>query len=216
MAWDWLGGWRKADVGDRAGHYSTSVLIVGSTNIPIRSSATSAIPSDGCWRDNPASPGRPRVSERSQDRGVHGLNRRRIAEVQLAGAIVLSSADCAPASFIFGSRRSRSRCFIISSYFAVPGRGGASAGRPPAHFGIRSPIPADRCELMLPHPAKLHATSEAQNTRESRRMRKIMESDYCPGVEIARQMCAATFSLNGSCPEPLQAKIYTSARPMPV
>lgn len=34
-----------------------------------------------------------------------------------------------------GSCRCRSRSFIHASYLAVPGRGGASGGRPPAHCG---------------------------------------------------------------------------------
>ena len=34
-----------------------------------------------------------------------------------------------------GSRRLRSRSAMYASYFAVPGRGGASDGRPPSHCG---------------------------------------------------------------------------------
>ena len=35
-----------------------------------------------------------------------------------------------------GISRCRSRSAMNASYFAVPGRGGASAGRPPAHCGM--------------------------------------------------------------------------------
>ena len=39
-----------------------------------------------------------------------------------------------------------------SSYFAVPGRGGASAGMPPAQCGIASLTPAASFSLMVPQP----------------------------------------------------------------
>src|SRR3954465_14384654 len=41
-----------------------------------------------------------------------------------------------------------------SSYCAVPGRGGASAGNPPAHCGTKSPKPAASFSLMLPQPPR--------------------------------------------------------------
>src|SRR5258708_39331727 len=41
-----------------------------------------------------------------------------------------------------------------SSYFAVPGRGGASGGKPPAHCGMYSPIPSASFALMLAHPLR--------------------------------------------------------------
>jgi hypothetical protein len=39
-----------------------------------------------------------------------------------------------------------------SSYFSVPGRGGASDGKPPAHCGITSLNPEARYPLIVPHP----------------------------------------------------------------
>src|SRR5262245_1971066 len=41
-----------------------------------------------------------------------------------------------------------------SSYFAVPGRGGASAGRPPIAAGMASLTPAAVFSLMDPQPAR--------------------------------------------------------------
>src|SRR5258706_2009274 len=46
-----------------------------------------------------------------------------------------------------------------SSYLAVPGRGGASGGRPPVHCGRVSVIPAASLSLMLPQPPSVHAGS---------------------------------------------------------
>jgi len=41
---------------------------------------------------------------------------------------------------------------MYSSYFAVPGRGGASAGMPPIHAGMASLTPAETFSLMVPQP----------------------------------------------------------------
>src|SRR5260370_42381033 len=62
-------------------------------------------------------------------------------------------------SFFAGaaSRRFLSRSFMNSSYLAVPGRGGASAGKPPAHCGIASLIPAASFSLMVPQALTPHA-----------------------------------------------------------
>src|SRR5258708_34452423 len=46
-----------------------------------------------------------------------------------------------------------------SSYLAVPGRGGASDGRPPAQCGRASEIPAASLSLRLLHPPSAHAGS---------------------------------------------------------
>src|SRR5882757_1217919 len=46
-----------------------------------------------------------------------------------------------------------------SSYFALPGRGGASAGSPPAQCGRVSLMPAARFALMAPQPPKLQVNS---------------------------------------------------------
>src|SRR5437879_11502793 len=43
---------------------------------------------------------------------------------------------------------------MYSSYFAVPGRGGASAGIPPIAAGIESLTPAASFSLIVPQPAK--------------------------------------------------------------
>src|SRR4051812_50219666 len=48
-----------------------------------------------------------------------------------------------------------------SSYFAVPGRGGASAGIPPAQTGIASLTPAASFSLMVPHPLSAKPASES-------------------------------------------------------
>ena len=80
------------------------------------------------------------ILERPQDRGVRGL----IACSRVQGATATKRragrgrALLACSSFSrwsAGNSRCRSRSFMYSSYFAVPGRGGASAGRPPAHCG---------------------------------------------------------------------------------
>src|SRR5260370_40093012 len=60
-----------------------------------------------------------------------------------------------------GIRRFRSRSFMNSSYFAVPGRGGASAGRPPAHAGMASLTPPESFSLIVPHPLKAPPASES-------------------------------------------------------
>src|SRR6266853_5657252 len=60
-----------------------------------------------------------------------------------------------------GISRFRSRSFMNSSYLAVPGRGGASAGRPPAHAGMASLTPAASFSLMVPHPLKAKPASES-------------------------------------------------------
>src|ERR1700730_14560092 len=57
------------------------------------------------------------------------------------------------------SRRFLSRSFMNSSYLAVPGRGGASAGKPPAHCGIASEIPAASFSLMVPQALRAYADS---------------------------------------------------------
>ena len=56
---------------------------------------------------------------------------------------------------------------MYSSYFAVPGRGGASAGMPPAHAGMASLMPAASFALMVPHPLKLQACQD-ERQRERR------------------------------------------------
>ena len=64
------------------------------------------------------------------------------------------------ASSFFGcaaSRRFLSLSLMNSSYLAVPGRGGASAGRPPAQCGIASLIPAASFSLMVPQALTPHA-----------------------------------------------------------
>src|SRR5688500_1546586 len=43
---------------------------------------------------------------------------------------------------------------MYSSYFAVPGRGGASAGRPPTAAGMASLAPAASLSLLVPQPAR--------------------------------------------------------------
>src|SRR5882724_7606026 len=48
-----------------------------------------------------------------------------------------------------------------SSYFVVPGRGGASAGMPPAQAGMASLTPAASFSLMVPHPASAEPASES-------------------------------------------------------
>ena len=60
-----------------------------------------------------------------------------------------------------GIRRCFSRSLMYSSYFAVPGRGGAAAGMPPAHAGMASLTPAARLELMVPQPLKLQPVRTA-------------------------------------------------------
>src|ERR1700681_1854530 len=75
--------------------------------------------------------------------------------LDLVGSLVFAVSVVVTA----GSRRFLSRSRMNSSYFAVPGRGGASAGRPPAHCGIASVIPAASFSLMLLHPPKPHAGS---------------------------------------------------------
>src|SRR5436190_569098 len=58
-----------------------------------------------------------------------------------------------------GIRRFRSRSCMNSSYLAVPGRGGASGGRPPAQWGRVSVIPVASFSLMLLHPPSALAGS---------------------------------------------------------
>ena len=53
----------------------------------------------------------------------------------------------------------RSRSFMNSWYFAVPGRGGASAGKPPSHCGMYSPIPSASFSSMVPQPLRLPASN---------------------------------------------------------
>ena len=45
------------------------------------------------------------------------------------------------------------------SYFAVPGRGGASAGTPPAQAGMASLTPAASFSLMVPQPLRAQPAS---------------------------------------------------------
>jgi hypothetical protein len=70
--------------------------------------------------------------------------------LDLVGSLVLVASLVVTA----GSRRFLSRSFMNSSYLAVPGRGGASAGKPPAHCGMYSPIPSASFALIVPHPLK--------------------------------------------------------------
>src|SRR5712671_5617274 len=58
-----------------------------------------------------------------------------------------------------------------SSYLVVPGRGGASAGKPPAHDGIRSLNPAARFSLMVPQAPRSQARSAMARTIAKWRMR---------------------------------------------
>src|SRR6266568_3026768 len=60
---------------------------------------------------------------------------------------------------------------LNSSYFAVPGRGGASAGKPPAHDGISSPNPAARFSLMVPQAPRSQARSATARTIAKWRVR---------------------------------------------
>jgi hypothetical protein len=60
-----------------------------------------------------------------------------------------------------GIRRCFSRSLMYSSYFAVPGRGGASAGMPPAHAGMASLTPAARLALTVPQLLKLQPARTA-------------------------------------------------------
>src|ERR1700676_356467 len=68
--------------------------------------------------------------------------------LDLVGSLVLAVSLVVAA----GSRRFLSRSLMNSSYFAVPGRGGASGGRPPAHCGMYSPNPSASFALIVPHP----------------------------------------------------------------
>ena len=112
-------------------------------------------------RDAPSSR-RSRDPQRPQDRGVHGLTcwTRRLAlsvrRVLSVGAALFSSPRSAA-----GIRRLRSRSFMYSSYLAVPGRGGASEGRPPAQAGMMSAVPPASFSLIVPHPLKAKPASES-------------------------------------------------------
>jgi hypothetical protein len=64
-----------------------------------------------------------------------------------AGVSSLSRSDA-------GISRFRSRSRMYSSYFAVPGRGGASAGIPPIAAGIASLTPAAIFSLIDPQPLR--------------------------------------------------------------
>jgi hypothetical protein len=79
-----------------------------------------------------------------------------------------------------GSRRFRSRSFMNSSNFADPGRGGASAGNPPAHSGIASLTPAANFSLMVPHPPNVEVASISANGMARRR----------PGFGLMRTLIA--------------------------
>src|SRR5258708_37831469 len=50
---------------------------------------------------------------------------------------------------------------MYSSYLGVPGRGGASDGRPPAQVGMMSAVPAASFSLIVPHPLKAKPASES-------------------------------------------------------
>ena len=70
------------------------------------------------------------------------------------------SLEVAASSFrAAGSSRFFSRSLMNSSYFAVPGRGGASAGKPPSHCGTKSPIPSARLSLTVPQAPRPHESS---------------------------------------------------------
>jgi len=73
-----------------------------------------------------------------------------------------------------GRCRSRSRSCMNSSYFAVPGRGGASDGRPPAHAGMESAMPADIFSLIVPQPDSAPSKSAAASSIASWRRRAVM------------------------------------------
>src|SRR5687768_10933906 len=75
----------------------------------------------------------------------------RIRALQRAGSAA-DAAGLASSLSAAGCRRFLSRSCMNSSYFAVPGLGGASAGMPPAHCGMASLIPAASFSLMDPHP----------------------------------------------------------------
>ncbi len=60
---------------------------------------------------------------------------RRVGCAQCTGPSPEFAGVLAASSLTAGSRRLRSRSFMYSSYFAVPGRGGASGGKPPSHCG---------------------------------------------------------------------------------
>jgi hypothetical protein len=94
-----------------------------------------------------------------------------------------------------GSRRFRSRSFMNSSYFAVPGRGGASAGKPPAHWGIISPNPAASFSLMAPHALRPHARgATASRMARWRVLIGICEASVTPYVVDLHTGCAGHFA----------------------
>ncbi len=70
-----------------------------------------------------------------------------------------------------GSSRFLSRSLMNASYSAVPGRGGASRGKPPAHCGIASLTPAASFSLMVPQPPSPHAGSVTARTMARWRVR---------------------------------------------
>src|SRR5450755_2723762 len=69
-----------------------------------------------------------------------------------------------------------------SSYFAVPGRGGTSAGIPPAHCGTYSPMPEASFSLIDAQPARLHATVVAAARAATRRKRTVI----CKRMSLCR------------------------------
>ena len=68
-----------------------------------------------------------------------------------------------------------SRDFMYSSYCAVPGRGGASGGNPPAQAGIRSAMPPARKELIEPQPPRQGAISMSTIRTGTRRVTSMAQ-----------------------------------------
>ena len=94
-------------------------------------------------------------------RNVQSLNGSSLT--RLLAAYRMRSADdasgLASSLSAAGCSRFLSRSCMNSSYFAVPGLGGASAGMPPAHCGMAPLIPAASFSLMDPHPPRPHDAS---------------------------------------------------------
>ena len=123
------------------------------------------------------------------------------------------SADGAPglASSLSeaGCSRFLSRSCMNSSYFAVPGLGGASAGMPPAQCGMASLIPAASLSLMDPHPLRPHEASVTARAMARWRVR----TDIC----LRSQPCLVSSSwgappigppMDPACPRRRSSRLF--------
>jgi hypothetical protein len=110
------------------------------------------------------------------------------------------------ASSFFGcaaSRRFLSLSFMNSSYLTVPGRGGASAGRPPAQCGIASLIPAASFSLMVPQALTPHAG----RTTATRRVNWRMVTGIC-GASHRYDLVTLTYTSGGRLVRRAKVLIY--------